>query len=131
MSDKKYAVDPALVDYDEAFKLLNRATLAVYQVFYFAGLTNPLGSPWKIELNNHGSTIYSGFKLTHKGCNPLFGRNPLELLPKVRMVQDAIVAGKTLVNAQACCPLATIRACVCVIAFDCPAHGGQCIGSHD
>lgn len=132
----KYIHDPATVDYDGAFDALNKAALACYQVFYFAKLTDPYGYPWKVELN-HSGTNFSGFKLIclvsgYSNTRPVFGRNPLELLPKVQMVHEAIIAQRPRVDDRACCPLATFRGCVCVVSFNCPVHGdGQCIGSHD
>lgn len=32
---------------------------------------------------------------------------------------------------QACCDLAILRPCVCLVSYSCPEHGEKCHGSHD
>lgn len=32
---------------------------------------------------------------------------------------------------HACCGHATVRACVCAYAYDCPTHGASHVGTHD
>lgn len=54
-----------------------------------------------------------------------------EFLRKANLVVATLNSGKQKVDGRACCPLATIRGCVCAISFSCEIHGTQCIGTHD
>lgn len=44
---------------------------------------------------------------------------------------EPLATAEGLPATEACCELATTRACACRRSYSCPTHGTTCIGSHD
>lgn len=110
----------------EIFAAVNRLRIAFYQPLYLHGFASPgNGGPWKFdyELMN----VY----LSDDPSLKVFARTPEEMLDRVRLISDAIDAGKVRVHSAACCPLAEFRPCACDYSFRCPVHGDKCHGTHD
>lgn len=125
------------------------ATYRDWQLHYYQLLW--FHEPKLTQPGRNGRPLSVEFDPDHIGClkvvvpqNPAFNFSVLnflngksqeeydaEFLRKATAVVATLNSGKTKVDQRACCPLATIRGCVCAISFSCEIHGTQCVGSHD
>jgi hypothetical protein len=111
------------------FRSRLRIETAFYQPLFLHGFASPgNGGPWVFRRDFMGPLTA---RLKGDDSIVVFCRTPEQTLEHVRVLSDAIDAGKTRVHRAACCPLAEIRPCVCDISFRCPIHGDKCHGTHE
>jgi len=122
---------------EEATYVLGRQELHVYQLLYFNCLCNPSGHPFAVKRRVQSTPNawlvapldIVPFKRPEYGFS-VWGDEPDEaILDKARKLLS--VLDKPTLSANACCPLAVRRQCVCVESFECEVHGSLCVGSHD
>ena len=128
--------DQAIMD---ACRVLNHQQLVVYQRLYAVGLTGPghPAVPFEVRRSlDHFACIE--VSLNQGQAIPpyyTFWLGPHEALesvvPKCELIIEAVEADRQLVHPHACCPLATLRPCMCSFSFMCALHGTHCYGTHD
>lgn len=119
----------------KACNVLHAQQLAIYQRLYKVGLTQPgfPARPFGVRRS-----------IEHLGCIEIVSGGPKEykflmspredpdlVIARAEELFDAIKSGKSSVDPRACCPVAELTPCVCVVSFKCTIHGRHCIGSHD
>lgn len=145
MVAQKTAMDsPSFDELRRASEAYRKWQLHYYQLLWFhePKLTAP---------GRNGRPLSVEFDPDHIGClkvvvpqNPAFNFSVLmylhgktqdeydaEFLRRANLIVETMKSDKQKIDQRACCPLATIRGCVCAISFTCEIHGQQCIGTHD
>ncbi|MDE2101705.1 MAG: hypothetical protein KGL39_30950 [Patescibacteria group bacterium] len=126
---------PSKEEWEHARKVLATGALAVYQRFYYAGLTSAnTRRPYRINFRFvEGPLALMGFTATHESNPELscFGKDAEELFERARMLREAWDSGRSRPSHRACCILAEFTHCVCTESFACPIHGQTHHGTHD
>ena len=122
----------------QAVKILNNRQLSIWQRLYSEGLSMPAGGPVNVKYDiGSNNTLNSWLVvfLTATGAEQegyyFKTKDHADVVEKAKLMLETRKAGKKKIDGRACCPLATIHPCVCIISFVCPLHGSKCHGSHD
>lgn len=123
----------------DACAVLGQQQLAVYQRLYAVGLTSPghPAAPFEVQRSRARFACIEVSLHQQYSIPPYytFVLEPYETLehvvPKCKLIIEAVEADRQLVHARACCPLATLRPCMCTVSFTCELHGVHCHGTHD
>lgn len=128
---------PLLDEINKAKKVLQDFQLSIYQKLYSEGLTLP---------GNNGLFSVSNYINPHLNCSTAFCeiirnypntpykflvKTPEEAYDKCKLIIKAEQDNLKKLDSKMCCPLAEQINCVCLLAYKCPIHGGNHIGSHD
>ncbi len=126
---------PPEPELSKALRVLNDQRLSIYQILYADGLAEPgtAGGQFAIDREVSGGAGMSlWLTITHRKSGISFkAKSPEKVLDNARLILNAVEMKATKCHYKACCPLATIRNCVCEVSFSCPIHGSNCHGSHD
>lgn len=135
---------PTFDEINRAADVYRKWQLHYYQLLWFHNpkLTTPgrPGSPLSVEFDPDywgclKIAVLRNADFNFKVLMYLHGKTQEEydadFLRKANMIIETLSSGKAKIDSRACCPLATIRGCVCMISFDCEIHGQRCIGTHD
>lgn len=130
---------PSTMQIQKSRDYLHKWMLHYYQLLYFhePKLTLPGSGIFAVVWSEHFhlSIQYNADKSLSFGIG--YGGEKTadeydkEVIEKCEMILKAVADKKQKVDYRACCILAKITPCVCEIAFSCPLHGGNHIGTHD
>lgn len=127
---------PTREEISDAFDVLERQFLHVYQLLYVNKLASPYGNPLNVsrKLNRQlEPMIYIKVELwrPEKGLDfcVIGTETDEEILHKASMLIEG--QGRDLPFRNACCPYAKRISCVCDLAYECELHGTHHIGTHE
>ena len=125
----------AVRDVMAACNVLNAQQLSIYQRLYRDGLTEPgfPAGPFGVRRSVEHLGCVEIVPLGYEAYKFLMlpAEDPELVLSRAEAMFNAINSEKPLVDLRACCPVAALQDCVCVVSFKCAIHGSRCVGSHD